>query len=463
MNVVILAAGMGKRMHSRLPKVLHPIAGKTMLARVIDTARLLPAARIIVVIGHQADDIRAAFAGSDLHWAVQHPQLGTGHAVQQALPHLDDSDRTLVLYGDVPLTRIETLERLSDLAAEGSDASLAILTVTMDDPTGYGRVVRSANGVRIEAIVEEKDATPAQRAIAEVNTGILVATTTALRRWLGRLTNDNAQHEYYLTDVVALANADGVRVVGAQPSAVWETVGVNNKSQLAELERQFQRNQAEALSIAGVMLADPARIDVRGSLVCGEDVAIDVGAVFEGDVALGDGVTIGPYVVIRNARIAAGARVEAFCHIDGGFDAAGRIEVGAGAVIGPYARLRPGTKLSAEVHIGNFVEVKNSQLGAATKANHLSYLGDATIGAGVNVGAGTITCNYDGVAKHRTTIGDDVQIGSDVQLVAPVTVGAGSTVGAGTTVWKDVAPGSLVVNGKTQVSRGDWRRPARKK
>ena len=460
MNVVILAAGMGKRMHSQLPKVLHPIAGRSMLARVIDTARQLPDARIVVVVGHQGDQVRAACEAPDLHWAVQQPQSGTGHAVRQALPEFDDSDRTLVLYGDVPLTRIETLRHMSGLAREGSAAALAVLTVTLDDPTGYGRIVRSADGATITAIVEEKDATPEQRAITEVNTGILVAPTTALRSWLGRLTNDNAQREYYLTDIVGLANADGVAVVAAHPDFVWETVGVNDRGQLAGLERQFQRNQADALMKGGVLLADPARIDVRGSLVCGRDVSIDVGCVFEGDVRLGDGVTIGPYVVMRNAHVADGARVEAFCHVDGG--TAPAIEIGSGAVVGPYARLRPGTALGDAVHIGNFVEVKNSRLGRGTKANHLSYLGDATIGAAVNVGAGTITCNYDGANKHRTTIEDDVQIGSDVQLVAPVTVGAGATVGAGTTVWKDVAPGSLAVNAKTQVARTDWQRPVKK-
>ena len=460
MNVVILAAGMGKRMHSRLPKVLHPIAGRSMLARVIDTASRLPDARITVVIGHQGEEVRQAFDRDALRWAVQEPQFGTGHAVQQALPHLDDSATTLVLYGDVPLTRIETLSHLVELAVGDSTAVLALLTVVMDDPTGYGRIVRGADGTNIEAIVEEKDATPDQRRIDEVNTGILVAPTAALRRWLSRLTDDNAQREYYLTDIVALANDDGIPVVAAHPEFDWETVGVNDKRQLAGLERVFQRSQADALLTAGVTLADPARIDIRGSLTCGRDVAIDVGAIFEGDVRLGDGVTIGPYVLMRNAHVAAGTRIEAYCHIDGG--ASDAITIGGNAVIGPYARLRPGTKLGDDVHIGNFVEVKNSRLGVGTKANHLSYLGDSTVGAGVNVGAGTITCNYDGANKHRTTIEDDVQIGSDVQLVAPVTIGAGSTIGAGTTVWKDVAPGSLVVNDKTQSARSDWKRPIKK-
>jgi bifunctional UDP-N-acetylglucosamine pyrophosphorylase/glucosamine-1-phosphate N-acetyltransferase len=465
MNVVVLAAGMGKRMHSQTPKVLHPIAGRSMLARVVDTAQQLPDAHLVVVIGHQGDQVRSAFASTDLRWAVQEPQLGTGHAVQQAVPHLADHDRTMILYGDVPLTRIETLRALSALALEGSSRSgrLVILTVTLDDPTGYGRIVRSADGKTIQAIVEQKDASAEQRAISEINTGILIAPTDALKRWLGRLSNDNAQREYYLTDIVKLANDDGIEVVGLQPEFVWETVGVNDKSQLAELERQLQRSEAERLMTAGVTLADPARIDVRGTLTCGRDVKIDVGCVFEGDVRIDDDATIGPYVVIRNAHIAAGTRVEAFSHIDGGLEASGRIEIGSKAVIGPYARLRPGTRLSDEVHIGNFVEVKNAQFGVGTKANHLSYVGDSTVGSNVNIGAGTITCNYDGADKHRTTIEDDVHIGSDVQLVAPVTIGKGATIGAGTTVWKDVAPGTLIVNPKTQVARGDWQRPVKKK
>ena len=462
MNVVVLAAGMGKRMHSDLPKVLHPIAGRPMLAHVIDTARRLPDARIVVVVGHGAERVRETFANDDLHWAIQQPQLGTGHAVQQAVPQLGPDAKTLVLYGDVPLTRFDTLRSLSDLAAKGSSDALAILTVTMDDPTGYGRIVRDASD-HITAIVEEKDATPGQRAIREINTGILVAPTARLKDWLDRLSNDNAQREYYLTDIVALARADDVPVIAMQPCFAWETTGVNSKAQLVELERQAQRNEADRLLVSGVTLADPARIDVRGTLTCGRDVSIDVGCVFEGDVRIDDGAAIGPYVVMRNAHIGAGARIDAFTHVDGGRDAAQPIEVGADAIVGPYARLRPGARLGAGVHIGNFVEVKNSTLAAGSKANHLSYLGDATIGAGVNVGAGTITCNYDGANKHRTIVEDDVQIGSDVQLVAPVTVGRGATIGAGTTVWKDVAPGVLVVNPRTQVERSDWKRPVKKK
>ncbi len=468
MNVVVLAAGMGKRMHSDLPKVLHRIAGRSMLAHVIDTAKALPDARITVVIGHRGERVREAFPDPSLRWVTQEPQLGTGHAVQQAVAHLDDDVPTLVLYGDVPLTRIDTLRGLSELAAEGSDSArpagsaLAVLTVMMNDPTGYGRIVRSPDGKTLAAIVEEKDATAEQRAIREINTGILVAPTSALKRWLRRLSNNNAQGEYYLTDIVALANADGVPVLATQPSFVWETIGVNSKGQLAELERQAQRNYADALLAAGVTLADPARVDVRGALECGRDVAIDVGCVFEGRVRIDDGASIGPYVVIRNAHIAKGARIEAFTHIDGGADLASPIEIGSGAIVGPYARLRPGARLGSGVHVGNFVEVKNSVVGNDSKANHLTYLGDATIGARVNVGAGTITCNYDGANKHRTTIEDDVHIGSDVQLVAPVTVGAGSTVGAGTTVWKDVPPGTLALNDKTQVAKDGWKRPVKK-
>ena len=460
MNVVVLAAGMGKRMYSDLPKVLHPIAGRPMLAHVIDTAKSLPDTRVTVVIGHRGERVRDAFRDPALRWVVQEPQLGTGHAVQQAAAYLDEAMPTLVLYGDVPLIRSQTLRDLSDLASEGS--ALAILTVMMDDPAGYGRIVRSADGKTLASIVEEKDATAEQRRICEVNTGILAAPTAALKRWLARLSNDNAQREYYLTDIVALANADGVPVVATQPAWAWETIGVNSKSQLAELERQAQRNEAARLLGAGVTLADPARLDVRGTLECGRDVSIDVGCVFEGRVRIDDGAAIGPYVVIRNAHIASGARIEAFTHIDGGSDGQGTVEIGSGAIVGPYARLRPGARLGAGVHIGNFVEVKNSALGDDSKANHLSYIGDSTVGSRVNVGAGTITCNYDGANKHRTVIEDDVHIGSDVQLVAPVTIGAGSTVGAGTTVWKDVPPGTLVVNPKTQVAKGDWKRPVKK-
>ena len=464
MNVVVLAAGMGKRMHSLLPKVLHPIAGRPMLGRVVDAARQLPDAHVVVVVGHGGDQVRAAFAADALQWAVQQPQLGTGHAVRQAVAHFAPHDRTLVLYGDVPLIRPQTLQALSNRAHEGSaPGRLVLLTVTLDEPSGYGRIVRSADGRKIEAIVEEKDATVEQRGIREVNTGILIAPTEGLKRWLDLLSNDNAQREYYLTDIVRLANDDGVEVVGMQPDFAWETVGVNDRVQLAALERQAQVNEATRLMTEGATLADPARIDVRGTLRCGRDVTIDVGCVFEGDVRIDDGVVVGPYVVVRNAHIGAGTRIAAFTHIDGGSAADGRIGIGTAAAIGPYARLRPGTLLGDEVHVGNFVEVKNARLGAGSKANHLSYLGDATIGTNVNVGAGTITCNYDGANKHRTVIDDDVHIGSDVQLIAPVTVGRGATVGAGTTVWKDVPAEALALNPKTQVARGDWQRPSKKR
>jgi bifunctional UDP-N-acetylglucosamine pyrophosphorylase / glucosamine-1-phosphate N-acetyltransferase len=451
MNIVILAAGMGKRMRSALPKVLHPLAGRPLLSHVIDTARSLAPSRLVVVIGHGADQVRAAMNAPDVQFAVQEQQLGTGHAVRQALPLLDPAQPTLVLYGDVPLTRARTLERLLKTAADG----YGVLTVTLDDPTGYGRIVRDAAG-RMLRIVEQKDATPEQLRITEVNTGIMVAPTAQLAIWLDALKNDNAQGEYYLTDVVEHAISAGFEVATGQPEAEWETLGVNSKAQLAELERVHQHNQADALLEAGVTLADPARIDVRGTLRCGHDVAIDVNCVFEGNVELGDNVTIGANCVIRNATIAAGARIDAFTHIEGA-------KVGAGAVVGPYARLRPGAELSDEVHIGNFVEVKNSVIHAAAKANHLAYIGDADIGARSNIGAGTITCNYDGANKFRTVIGEDVFVGSDTQLVAPVTVGAGVTIAAGSTIWKDVAPGKLVLNDKTQVEKDGYVRPVKNK
>jgi bifunctional UDP-N-acetylglucosamine pyrophosphorylase/glucosamine-1-phosphate N-acetyltransferase len=382
-----------------------------------------------------------------LGFARQEPQLGTGHAVMQALPQLENDVPTLILYGDVPLTRADSLRRLLDKA--GND-KLSILTVNMEDPTGYGRIVRD-NG-RIVRIVEQKDATPAERAITEVNTGIMVVPTMRLRHWLSSLSNDNAQGEYYLTDIVARAVADDVPVVSAQPDALWETLGVNSKVQLAELERIHQRNLAYRLLEQGVTLADPARIDIRGSLVCGRDVSIDVGCVFEGDVVLGDGVTIGANSVLRNARVGDGAAIRPFCHIE---DAV----IGAKSMIGPYARLRPGTELAEDVHIGNFVEVKNSQIAAHSKANHLAYVGDATVGSRVNIGAGTITCNYDGVNKSRTVIEDDAFIGSDTQLVAPVTVGQGATLGAGTTLTRNAPAGKLTVSRARQITIDGWKRP----
>ena len=441
LNVVILAAGQGKRMRSDLPKVLHPIAGKPMLAHVAGAARALGAARICVVYGHGGEQVRKALAAPDLLWAHQSPQLGTGHAVLQALPPLElgveagaGAAAVLVLYGDVPLIRVATLQRL--VAAAGNDR-LALLTAHLDDPRGYGRIVR-VDG-KVVRIVEEKDADDAERAIHEINTGILVAPGTALARWLPQLGNRNAQGEYYLTDIVAMAVAEGMEVVTAHPDAAWEADGVNSKSQLARLERIHQRTIAEALMEEGVTLADPARIDVRGELVCGRDVFIDVNCVFEGRVELQDGARINANCVIQDAV------------------------VGPQSIIGPFARLRPGTVLAKDVHIGNFVEVKNAQIAAHSKANHLAYVGDATVGSRVNVGAGTITCNYDGANKFRTVIEDDVFIGSDTQLVAPVTVGRGATLGAGTTLTKDAPPDALTVSRPKQLTITGWKRPQKNK
>lgn len=452
MNIVILAAGTGKRMRSALPKVLHPLAGRPLLSHVIATARTLQPSRLVVVVGHGAEQVQAAVAAPDVQFAVQAEQLGTGHAVRQALPLLDPAQPTLVLYGDVPLTRASTLRRLVDAAREGS---YGILTVTLDDPTGYGRIVRDAAGF-VTRIVEQKDASPEQLKIAEINTGIIITPTGQLAMWLGALKNENAQGEYYLTDVVELAIEAGFDVVTSQPDDEWETLGVNSKAQLAELERIHQRTIADALLVDGVTLADPARVDVRGTLRCGRDVSIDVNCVFEGNVTLADNVTIGPNCVIRNASVGAGTRIDAFTHIDGA-------ELGANTVIGPYARLRPGAQLADEAHVGNFVEVKNAVIGHGSKANHLTYIGDADIGARVNIGAGTITCNYDGANKFRTVIEDDVFVGSDTQLVAPVRVGRGVTIAAGTTIWKDVAEGVLALNEKTQTAKSGYVRPVKKK
>ena len=450
MNVVILAAGQGKRMHSDLPKVLHPLAGRPLLAHVVATARSLKPGVICIVYGHGGERVRETIAQPDLVWARQEPQLGTGHALAQALPHLNPRTPTLVLYGDVPLIRAETLKTLAQAAGKG----VALLTVELDDAHGYGRIVRSRGAVR--RIVEEKDATKAERALREINTGIMVLPTARLKAWLAGLSNKNAQQEYYLTDVVAAAVADKVAVSSAAPAAIAETLGVNSKAQLAELERFFQRQTAAALMQHGATLADPARIDVRGSLVCGRDVAIDVNCVFEGEVALGEGVSVGANCVLRNVKVATGTRIEPFCHID---DA----DIGARCRIGPYARLRPGTTLAEEVHIGNFVEVKASQIAARSKANHLAYVGDTTVGRDVNIGAGTITCNYDGANKHRTIIEDDVHIGSDTQLVAPVRVGKGATLGAGTTLTKDAPEGALTISRAKQITIPGWTRPVKKK
>jgi bifunctional UDP-N-acetylglucosamine pyrophosphorylase/glucosamine-1-phosphate N-acetyltransferase len=457
MNVVILAAGMGKRMQSALPKVLHPLAGKPLLQHVIDTARSLAPSKLCVIYGHGGAAVPAAVqkwaeaTGTQFDTALQEPQLGTGHAVMQAVPQLDEDAPTMVLYGDVPLTDSASLRKLVDAA--GND-KLGIMTVEQANPFGLGRIIRENGAIR--RIVEEKDATEAERAIHEINSGIMVVPTRHLKKWLAALSNNNAQGEYYLTDIVAQAVADGVPVVSSQPSAEWEVAGVNSKVQLAELERRHQLNIANALLEKGVTLMDPARIDVRGELVCGRDVTIDVGCVFEGRVELADGVTVGAHSVLVNARVAAGAQIKPFCHIE---DAV----VGPKSQIGPYARLRPGTELGEDVHVGNFVEIKNSQVAAHSKANHLAYVGDATVGSRVNIGAGTITCNYDGANKFRTVIEDDAFIGSDSQLVAPVTVGAGATLGAGTTLTKDAPAGKLTISRPKQLTIEGWKRPVKAK
>ncbi|MEI7432106.1 MAG: bifunctional UDP-N-acetylglucosamine diphosphorylase/glucosamine-1-phosphate N-acetyltransferase GlmU [Betaproteobacteria bacterium] len=447
MNIVILAAGQGKRMHSNLPKVLHPLAGKALVAHVIDTARVLSPQTLCLVYGHGGDAVRTSLDAADLAWALQEPQLGTGHAVQQALPHLKGTGTTLVLYGDVPLIQVETLKRLLHVAQN----SLAILTVELADPQGYGRIVRDGAG-QVVRIVEQKDANAAERGLREINTGIMAMPTARLGEWLARLSNSNAQHEYYLTDIVGMAVAEGLPVRTACPQHEWEVLGVNSKVQLAELERIAQRCNALQLMEQGVRLADPARLDVRGELLCGRDVFIDVNCVFEGRVELGEAVEIGPNCVLKNARIGAGTRLAAFTHIE---DAV----VGPDARIGPFARLRPGAELAEDVHIGNFVEIKKSTIAAHSKVNHLAYIGDDTIGSRVNVGAGTITCNYDGANKFQTIIEDDAFIGSDTQLVAPVTVGCGATLGAGTTLTKDAPPGSLTISRAKQVSIPGWKRP----
>ncbi|MCI2808367.1 bifunctional UDP-N-acetylglucosamine diphosphorylase/glucosamine-1-phosphate N-acetyltransferase GlmU [Eoetvoesiella caeni] len=455
LNIVILAAGLGKRMQSDLPKVLHPIAGKPMLAHVLDNAQQLQPDRVVVVVGHGAEHVQEAFSHYDgLQFVLQSPQQGTGHAVQQAVPELLEGsadDATLVLYGDVPMVQPKTLSRLLQARAGG----MAVLTETLADPSGYGRIVRNDKG-HVVRIVEHKDASDTEREIAEVNTGILVAPTSRLKDWLARIDNNNAQGEYYLTDVVGLAVKDGVPVNAAQADAGWETLGVNSRVQQAQLERIWQGELARRQLELGVTLADPARFDLRGVLECGRDVFIDAGCVFEGRVELADGVRVGPHCVVKDARIGAGTHIEAFSHIQ---DAV----VGEGARIGPYARLRPGADIGDQAHVGNFVEIKKSRLGKGAKANHLAYIGDARIGARVNIGAGTITCNYDGVNKFQTIIEDDAFIGSDSQLVAPVTVGRGATLGAGTTLTKDAPAGQLTISRTVQKTITGWTRPIKKK
>ncbi|WP_290890485.1 bifunctional UDP-N-acetylglucosamine diphosphorylase/glucosamine-1-phosphate N-acetyltransferase GlmU [Arenimonas sp.] len=451
LHVIILAAGEGKRMKSRTPKVLQAIAGRPMLAHAIDTARSLGAAGIHIVYGHGGDQVRAAFAGqADLHWAEQAKQLGTGHAVLQAMPGVPDRARVLVLYADVPLITVDTLRRL--LEAAGSRA--AVLTETLDDPTGYGRVVLDGNG-DVQAIVEDKDADERQRAVRLVNTGVVAAPAADLRRWLGRLGNDNAQAEYYLTDIFAMARADGRAAAQVGCAVRGEAEGANDPIQLARLERAFQRRAAEALMREGVRLADPARYDQRGTVVAGRDVEIDANVILEGHVVLGDEVRIGPFCRLRDVVLGAGTVVRAHSDLEG-------VAAGAGCTIGPYARLRPGTELADDVHIGNFVETKKARLGPGSKANHLSYLGDAEIGSAVNIGAGTITCNYDGVNKSTTTIGDGAFIGSNSSLVAPVTIGEQATIGAGSVISKPAPAGKLTVARGRQQTVDGWQRPTKK-
>lgn len=447
LDIVILAAGKGTRMRSQIPKVLHTLAGKPMVQHVLDTATGLGPSRTHVVIGHGADQLREALVDYPVTFAVQAEQKGTGHAVAQALPQLG-SGKVLVLYGDVPLIHRDSL---SALLAQVDDQHMGLLTVTLDDPAGYGRIVRNSEGEAV-AIVEQKDASQEQLAITECNTGMMAMTSEQLKRWMPRLSADNAQGEYYLTDVIAMAKSDGVAVCTAQPSTAIEVEGVNNRAQMARLERAYQAQAAEKLMEQGVALADPARLDVRGSLTCGHDVFIDVGCVFEGEVELGEGVQIGPYCVIKNSTIGAESRVDAHSIIDQ--------TVAAGLnQIGPFARLRPGTRLAVKAKVGNFVETKNTDVGEGSKINHLSYVGDARLGRGVNVGAGTITCNYDGANKHLTEIGHHAFIGSNTALVAPVSIGEGATVGAGSTIAKDVSDNALAVSRGRQLEKSDWKRP----
>jgi len=451
LSVIILAAGQGTRMRSALPKVLQPLAGRPMLAHVLDTARLLDPDDICVVYGHGGESVRLTFPADDVRWALQAEQLGTGHAMLQAMPGTPAGNRVLVLFGDVPLLTVSTLAALVDAAR---DDELLVLTVDLDDPTGYGRILREGDAVI--GIVEEKDATGAQKCITEINTGVMVCDAARLRQWLGRLSNDNAQGEYYLTDIIAMAVADGVAVHGMKASKQVEVMGINDKKQLAHAERSLQARLVDELMAAGVGFADPARVDIRGKLSCGSDVFIDVNAVFEGDVTLGNGVRIESNNLIRDSRLGAGVVVHSNCHIEGA-------TAGDGCEIGPFARLRPGAELSDNVKVGNFVEIKKSRIAAGSKVNHLTYIGDSDVGANVNVGAGTITCNYDGVNKHRTVIGDGAFIGSGVNLVAPVAVGKDATIGAGSTITKRVPDGQLTLARARQLTVKGWKRPQKKR
>lgn len=446
LNIVILAAGKGTRMYSQQPKVLHKLAGRPLLQHVISSAQQLDPAKTIVIYGFGGEAVPQAFPHENVVWVKQSEQLGTGHAVLQALPHLDKDATTLILLGDVPLVNTDSCRKLL-----AQTRQLGLLTVKKPDPNGYGRIVRDGAG-QVSAIVEHKDATEQQRLINEVNTGIIAVENIKLAAWLERLTNNNSQGEYYLTDIVAMAVQDGVEVAAEIAEDEWQVAGVNSKQDLAQLERIYQQRYATKLMQAGVTLLDPARLDVRGELKAGRDVEIDIGCIFEGAVELGDGVKVGAYSVLKNTVIGAGTVIAPFTHME-------QAKVGDECRIGPYARLRPGTDLASDVHIGNFVELKNSQVAVSSKINHLSYVGDTTVGKQVNIGAGTITCNYDGANKFRTVIGDNAFIGSDSQLVAPVTIGAGATIGAGSTITKDTPEGELTLSRGRQLTIKGWKRP----
>lgn len=448
LHVVILAAGQGKRMHSDLPKVLHRLAGRPLLAHVIDTAEALDAAALHVVYGHGGERVRSQIKQKDVTWVAQPERLGTGHALMQAMPGVPEEAVVLVIYGDVPLVRAHNLEAVAAAAATGK---IGLLTALVEAPDGYGRILRNDDG-RVVGIVEHGDATPEQREIREINTGIMAISANRLRAWLEGLSNDNRQGEYYLTDVISRAVAEGIEIESVSPDAPEDTLGANNRIELARLERIYQRRQAEALMRAGVSLSDPARLDIRGRVFTGRDVSIDINVILEGEVRIGDRVSIGSNCVLKDVNIGEDAKILPNCMLDSA-------SIGAACRIGPYARIRPGTDLADSVHIGNFVEVKASRIGAGSKANHLSYIGDAEIGEQVNVGAGTITCNYDGANKHRTIIGDRAFIGSGVELVAPVTVHPGATIGAGSTISKDAPADKLTVSRGSQQTVNGWKRP----
>ena len=449
LSVIILAAGQGTRMRSDLPKVLQPLAGRPLLGHVLQCAKQLGADDVCVVYGHGGDAVPSAFSSDAVRWALQAEQLGTGHAVQQAMDGTANEDQALILYGDVPLLTPGTLNRLLDATAEDE---VSVLSVDLEDPTGYGRVIR--DGDNVVAIVEQKDASDAEKALSEINTGVMVFPVARLRNWLDNLSNDNSQGEYYLTDVIGMAVADGINVRGIKADTGTEVMGINDKKQLAEAERALQARLVDELMAQGVGFADPARVDVRGKLICGKDVFIDVNAVFEGDVTLGDGVVVESNNLVRDSKIGAGTMLHSNCHIEGA-------TTGENCEIGPFARMRPGAELANNVKVGNFVEIKKSTVADGSKINHLTYIGDAEVGTGVNVGAGTITCNYDGANKHKTTIGDDVFIGSGVNLVAPIEVGKGATIGAGSTITKPAPEGELTLERSKQMSIKGWKKPSK--